>query len=85
MAQEPARPAAKERVFAPIRRLREGNPCDVRPVGGGVSELRINYGPGYRLYFVQRGDTLIILLCGDKSSQGQDIAKALALAKRSTP
>jgi putative addiction module killer protein len=77
---------AKERVFARIRRLQEGNPGDVKPVGGGVSEMRINYGPGYRLYFVQRGNTLIILLCGgDKSSQSQDIAKALALAKRSTP
>lgn len=77
---------AKERVFARIRRLQEGNPGDVKPVGGGVSEMRINYGPGYRLYFVQRGSTLIILLCGgDKASQGQDIAKALALAKRSAP
>ncbi len=77
---------AKERIFARIRRLRDGNPGDVRPVGSGVSEMRINYGPGYRLYFVQRGSTLIILLCGgDKSSQSQDIAKALALAKRSTP
>ena len=77
---------AKERVFARIRRLREGNPGDVKPVGGGVSEMRIKYGPGYRLYFMQRGSTLIILLCGgDKSSQGQDIAKALALAKRSSP
>ena len=48
--------------------------------------MRISYGPGYRLYFVQRGSTLIILLCGgDKSSQGEDIAKALALAKRSPP
>jgi putative addiction module killer protein len=77
---------AKERIFARIRRLREGNPGDVKPVGGGVSEMRIKYGPGYRLYFMQRGNTLIILLCGgDKSSQSRDIAKALALAKRSTP
>jgi putative addiction module killer protein len=75
---------ARERVFTRIRRLREGNPGDVRPVGEGVSEMRIDYGPGYRLYFVQRGSALIILLCGgDKSSQGEDIAKALALAKRS--
>ena len=77
---------ARERVLARIRRLGEGNPGDVKPAGGGVSEMRINYGPGYRLYYVQRGSTLIILLCGgDKSSQSQDIAKALALAKRSTP
>jgi putative addiction module killer protein len=75
---------AKERIFARIRRLSQGNPGDVKPVGKGVSEMRINYGPGYRLYFVQRGDTLIILLCGgDKSSQSQDIGKAIAMAQRS--
>jgi putative addiction module killer protein len=77
---------ARERIFARIRRLRDGNPGDVKPVGKGVSEMRITYGPGYRLYFVQRDDTLIILLCGgDKSSQSKDIAKAVALAKRSVP
>jgi putative addiction module killer protein len=77
---------AKERIFARIRRLREGNPGDVKPVGQGVSEIRIGYGPGYRLYFVRRGETLIILLCGgDKSSQRKDIAKAVAMAKRSSP
>jgi putative addiction module killer protein len=77
---------ARERIFARLRRLRDGNPGDVKPVGKGVSEMRIAYGPGYRLYFVQRGDTLIILLCGgDKSSQSEDIAKAVALAKRSIP
>ena len=76
---------ARERIFARIRRLREGNPGDVKPVGKGVSEIRISYGPGYRLYFIQRGDTLIILLCGgDKSSQSKDIAKAIAIAKRSS-
>jgi putative addiction module killer protein len=73
---------AKERIFARIRRLGQGNPGDVKPIG--VSEMRINYGPRYRLYFVQRGDTLVILLCGgDKSSQRQDIDKAIALAQRS--
>ena len=77
---------AKERIFARIRRLREGNPGDVRPIGKGVSEMRINYGPGYRLYFVGRGETLIILLCGgDKSSQDEDIARAITMAKRSNP
>jgi putative addiction module killer protein len=75
---------AKERIFARIRRQSQGNPGDVKPVGKGVSEMRINYGPRYRLYFVQRGDTLIILLCGgDKSSQSQDIGKAIAMAQRS--
>jgi putative addiction module killer protein len=75
---------AKERIFARIRRLSQGNPGDVKPVGKGVSEMRINYGPGYRLYLVQRGDALIILLCGgDKSSQSQDIEKAIGLAQRS--
>ena len=75
---------AKERIFARIRRLGQGNPGDVKPIGKGVSEMRINYGPGYRLYFVQRGDMLVILLCGgDKSSQREDIDKAIALTQRS--
>ena len=57
-----------------IRRLSLGNPGDVRPVGEGVSELRIDYGPGYRVYFVQRGATMVILLCGgDKSTQDRDV------------
>jgi putative addiction module killer protein len=59
-----------------------GNAGDVRPVGKGVSELRIHYGPGYRVYFVQRADVLILLLCGgDKNSQENDIARAQVLAK----
>jgi len=54
---------------------------DVEPVGKGVSELRIDYGPGYRVYFVQRGAVLVILLCGgDKRTQARDIARAKALA-----
>nr|WP_224790341.1 type II toxin-antitoxin system RelE/ParE family toxin [Pseudomonas fluorescens] len=64
-------------MVARINRLMEGLPGDVAPVGQGVSELRIHYGPGYRVYFHQQGDTLVILLCaGDKSSQSRDIEAA---------
>jgi len=71
----------RAKVLARIERLIGGNPGDVRPVGGGVSELRINYGPGYRVYYQQMGTTLIILLAGgDKSSQAKDIGDALRLA-----
>jgi putative addiction module killer protein len=71
----------RAKVLARIERLIGGNPGDVRPVGSGVSELRINYGPGYRVYYLQRGTTLIILLAGgDKSSQVKDIDEALLLA-----
>jgi putative addiction module killer protein len=73
---------ARARIDVRIRRLSMGNPGDVKPVGRGVSELRIDYGPGYRVYFIQRGDALIILLAGgDKSTQDQDIKIALDLAK----
>ena len=73
---------ARARVDARIRRLSLGNPGDVKPVGEGVSELRIDYGPGYRVYFVQRGKTLIVLLAGgDKRTQDRDINKAIALAR----
>jgi len=73
---------AKARIDIRIRRLSTGNPGDVKPVGQGVSELRIDYGPGYRVYFVQRGETLIILLAGgDKRTQEQDIKTALDLAQ----
>ena len=71
---------AKARIEARILRLSLGNPGDVKPVGRGVSEMRIDYGPGYRVYYWQRGEELIILLCGgDKTSQGQDIATAQEL------
>jgi len=73
---------ARARIDARIRRLSLGNPGDVKPVGEGVSELRIDYGPGYRVYFVQRGKTLIVLLAGgDKRTQDRDINKAIALAR----
>ena len=73
---------AKERIFERIRRLRDGNPGDVKPVGKGVSEMRIGYGPGYRLYYTQRGKALVLLLCGgDKSSQKADIARAITMVK----
>ncbi len=73
---------ARARVQARIERLAQGNPGDVQAVGEGVSELRINYGPGYRVYFKQRGREMIILLAGgDKSTQTQDIKTALRLAR----
>ncbi len=68
---------AAARVQVRIDRLALGNPGDVNSVGHGLSELRIDYGPGYRIYFARRGATLVILLCGgDKSTQDRDIAKA---------
>ena len=72
---------AVARIAARLDRLAAGNPGDVEPVGEGVSELRINYGPGYRVYFIQRGPVLVILLCGgDKSTQSKDIKQAKVLA-----
>jgi putative addiction module killer protein len=72
---------AKARINVRILRLSLGNPGDVKPVGAGVSEMRVDYGPGYRVYFIRRGKQLTILLCGDdKSSQSADIAAAKALA-----
>ena len=73
---------ARARVLARIERLRGGNPGDVAPVGEGVSELRIDYGPGYRVYFKRSGRELIVLLAGgDKNSQAKDIKTALRLAR----
>jgi putative addiction module killer protein len=73
---------ARARVLARIERLGAGNPGDVAPVGEGVSELRIDYGPGYRVYYRKRGRRLIVLLAGgDKSTQSKDIRAALKLAR----
>ena len=71
---------AQARITMRIRRMERGNPGDVAPVGGGVSEMRIHYGPGYRVYFVRRGNALVVLLAGgDKDSQERDIRTALDL------
>lgn len=73
---------ARARILVRIERLAEGNPGDVRPVGEGVSEMRIDYGPGYRVYYKKQGSKLVILLTGgDKRSQSRDIKNALNLAK----
>jgi len=70
-------------IASRLDRLAFGNPGDARPVGEGVSELRIDYGPGYRIYFQKRGSSIVILLCGgDKSTQSKDIRTAKSLAKQ---
>lgn len=72
---------AKLRIAARMKRMAFGNFGDVKPVGSGVSEMRVDYGPGYRVYFVQRGGTVVILLCGgDKRTQDKDITEAKRLA-----
>lgn len=71
---------ARTRIALRVDRLEEGNPGDSRSVGSGIVEMKINFGPGYRVYYTQRGDTLILLLCGgDKSTQSKDIARAKLL------
>lgn len=73
---------ARARILARVERLATGNPGDVKPVGEGVSKMRIDYGPGYRVYYTQRGRELVILLAGgDKSTQARDIKTALRLAR----
>lgn len=77
---------AVDRIIARILKLEAGLFGDVEPVGEGVSELKINYGPGYRLYFKRSGSTVVLLLCGgDKKSQKRDIREAKALARRYIP
>ena len=73
---------ARYRINARIRRLEEGNPGDVKPAGEGISEMRIDYGPGYRVYYKDTGREIIILLCGgDKRTQQADIAEAKKIAR----
>lgn len=74
---------AKARIKARLRRAEDGNFGDVKPVAKGISEMRIHYGPGYRLYFMQNGFEIVLLLAGgDKSTQANDIQTALALARK---
>lgn len=73
---------AKAKIEVRIRRMETGILGDIKPVGEGVSETRIHYGPGYRLYFCQRGEVVIVLLCGgDKSTQSKDIERAKEIKK----
>jgi putative addiction module killer protein len=73
---------ARARILMRVERLAAGNTGDAEPVGEGVSELRINYGPGYRVYYKQQGRELVVLLAGgDKGSQSRDIKTALRLAR----
>lgn len=72
----------RARILVRVERLASGNPGDVKAISGGVSELRVHFGPGYRVYFSQRGDDIVILLAGgDKRTQARDIQTALQLAK----
>ena len=73
---------ARAKILVRIERLANSNPGDIKPVGAGVNELRIHHGAGYRVYFTQRGEELIILLCGgDKDLQDQDIVEAKKIAR----
>jgi putative addiction module killer protein len=74
---------AVARIVARIRRMEQGNPGDTKSVGAGVMEIRVDYGPGYRIYYMQHGAAIVILLCaGDKRTQQKDIKRAHALAER---
>jgi len=71
----------RAKILARIDRLEEGNPGKTRSVGAGIVEMKIDFGPGYRIYYTRRGEALILLLCGgDKSTQDEDIKRAKALA-----
>ena len=73
---------ARARIQARVKRLATGNPGDVRPVGSGVSEMRIHFGPGYRVYFTRRDESVLLVIAGgDKDSQSRDIEKAIRIAK----
>ncbi len=73
---------ALARIVSRIRRLEQGNPGDIKSVGNGLSEMRIDYGPGYRVYYLHRGPRIVILLCGgDKRTQRRDIERAQMLAE----
>jgi len=73
---------AKAKIYARLERLAEGNPGDVEPIGGGISEMRIHYGPGYRVYYKDTGKEIVVLLCGgNKSSQQADISRAKEIAR----
>jgi putative addiction module killer protein len=75
-------PQARQRILARIKRLAEGNPGDVKSAGGGISEMRIDYGPGYRVYYKDTGREIIVLLCGgDKRTQNEDIKQAKEILK----
>lgn len=77
---------AKARIIMRMDRARAGNLGDVKPVGAGVSEMRVDVGPGYRIYYTRRDKTILLLLCGGgKSTQSRDIKRAMALAQETKP
>ena len=80
MADEPERSPREGEDRSPRRPARYGNPGDVAAVGGGISELRVDYGPGYRIYYVRRGSSFVLLCGGDKATQSRDIRTAKRLA-----
>ena len=72
---------ARSKILVRILRLRHGNPGDTRSIGNGIVEMKIDYGPGYRVYFIRKGEAIVVLLCGgDKSTQPKDILRAKELA-----